>query len=261
MNIGWVIGSYFLVSGGFVLAFIGQMILPVPPEKAIIGFYGLAAVASLFGGMVAARASKGDTILEPALGALLFIGSLVATFTMTTFGTAVAKLAGHAFPQDTTQFLAITGGCFFGGALVGAFLGERVGGDSQPGGIFKIAQSFFSVLGGMFIGVFAVALLMLQKASEGTKTSADDNAVMVLAGLAIGSALGGLTARRGGSGIGTTALGALMTSILFMVAFIDHKDGITSGGVVGGAAMICATVGAILGSIGMGKSDADGTTA
>ena len=69
-----VVLSYFLVAGGtfFTLLFAGK--LGVHGEY--LG-YVIMAVGAFLGGVIAARASKGSTIVEPAIGAIAMVASLV----------------------------------------------------------------------------------------------------------------------------------------------------------------------------------------
>ena len=122
--------------------------------------------------------------------------------------------------------------------------------------MFRASQAFFSIAGGMFVGLFAVAMVALQQAADNIKNSQDDHATMVIIGLAAGSFLGGLIARRGGAKTGATAFGGLLIGALFVLAFMDRPEGIEPGAIIGGGAMICATVGAFFGSIGMGQQEA-----
>lgn len=81
-----VILSYFLVAGGTFFAILLAGKLGIHNEY--IGYLIMAAGAFL-GGVVAARASRGSTIVEPAVGSIAMVGSLVV------LGIAVSDSGGR----------------------------------------------------------------------------------------------------------------------------------------------------------------------
>jgi len=66
--------SYFLVGGGM---FTGTLVAGTLKSPSEVIVYALLAAGAFLGGFVAARASRGSTILEPALGAIAVVGTIV----------------------------------------------------------------------------------------------------------------------------------------------------------------------------------------
>ena len=112
-----VILSYFLVAGGLLTGTLG--IAYLKPSSEIVAYMCFAA-GSFLGGFIAARASRGSTIIEPAIGAVL----LIATIVLMVGGTSIGKMMWHA--DGTTKFIAAVAGC----SAVGALGGDEL---SSPG--------------------------------------------------------------------------------------------------------------------------------
>ncbi|MBI2901803.1 MAG: hypothetical protein HYY17_16580 [Planctomycetes bacterium] len=261
MRVGWVVGTYFPVAGGFVLGIIFAIQLQAGSVAALCG---LGAAAAFLGGYVAARASAGKTFWEPALGAALFVGSLVGMFMATTLGSILTTAVVAVEPKGMTKHLLITAGTFFGGALLGAFVGEKVQtverGSHQ---IFMIVFSFFAVLGGIFITLFGFTMFVMEKTvrmvmdpkaaagADAAQLAADTLRGTILA-LAFGSFLGGVVSRRAGARIGPIALGGVLTGGLF-VALIHRAGSAAIAGIVflTLGVIFCAVIGGLIGSIGL----------
>src|SRR5688572_1774081 len=123
-----VIISYFLVAGGMVLGLIGFALLEQKSEAMVYAAFGAGAFV---GGFVAGRASRGSTIVEPALGSILLIGTVVAMGAATPVGKVVWSVAS----QQIGKTAGIIGGVSVVGALAGAFLSEKLMGESTTSGI------------------------------------------------------------------------------------------------------------------------------
>lgn len=144
-----VLFSYFLIGGGtFGTALLaGRMGV----QSQAVGYIVLA-LGGFLGGLVAARASKGSTIIEPAIGAVLLIASFVG------LGAAAGADTQALLLPTTMKAIAITAAASGGGGVAGAFVGEKLFGHDAPryaSWILFIAIAGFGagVLGTIFGGV------------------------------------------------------------------------------------------------------------
>src|SRR5262245_64816833 len=96
-----VILSYLLVGGGLCT---GTLVLGlIEPGNQYVG-YGLMAAGSFLGGWVAARASRGSTIIEPAIGAIAVVGTIVALVGATEVGRHLWRVA-HAHTTKAVRLV------------------------------------------------------------------------------------------------------------------------------------------------------------
>lgn len=157
--------SYFLIAGGtfFAALFAGRIGL----HSEYLGYIVLA-LGGFVGGIVAARASKGSTIIEPAIGAVLLIASVVG------LGLAASGTDAHiVLLPGTMKALGLTAGASAGGGIAGAFVTEKLFGDERPGGMSWV----------LFVAVAAFGAGMIGTGLAG-----------VLGGGSAGALLGGLAA-------------------------------------------------------------------
>jgi hypothetical protein len=247
--------SYFLVAGGTFLTTLVAARLGVHNEY--LG-YIIMAVGGAIGGFFAARASKGSTILEPALGAALVVVSL--------FGIGVAMSSGEArsamLLPGTMKALALTSAASAGGGIVGAFVSEKMFGESSTsstpwlvyvslaafgaGVIGTIFTGFINKGGGVYAAMLAACTLVVGIASGASAQSRP-----------LGPAfLGGLI------GIGAY----LYLSVLIMVALFGGMGGKGDAGIpneayagmaiIAGGAGIVTTIGAAIGWATVGSKQA-----
>lgn len=247
MKLGWVIGSYFPVAGAFLLAFYAGALLKVTGEIPVLG---LLAAAACVGGYLAARASRGTTILEPALGAALFIFSLIfLVLTKSMDGMSAATNISFSNSAGTTFLLKIVG-AFAVGGFGGACLGEmRPGSRSgRPGQFVMTLYAFFTVLGGLFIGFVLLAILA-------RPTSMDEAILLVLIFLASASFMGGFVSRLAGSNGGATVIGAFLAGGALLAPFIgDGGSGRLNGAaIISLGVILCAFIGSLVGGVFAGK--------
>ncbi len=146
-----VILSYFLIGGGTFLTTLVAARLGIQNEY--LG-YGIMAVGAFVGGFVAARASHGSTIIEPAIGAVVMVASIVG------LGLAVANSEARAviLLPGTMKGIGLTAAASAGGGIVGAFLSEKMLGESAqssaPWLLYAALASFGAgVMGSIFGGV------------------------------------------------------------------------------------------------------------
>lgn len=146
-----VVLSYFLIAGGTFLTTLISARLGLHNEY--LG-YAIMAVGAFVGGFVAARASRGSTIIEPAIGAVAMIASIVG------LGLAVASSESRAIILLPAQMkgLALTAAASAGGGIAGAFLSEKLLGratsSSAPWLVYVALAAFgAAVMGSIFGGV------------------------------------------------------------------------------------------------------------
>ncbi len=174
-----VVLSYFLIAGGtfFAALFAGR----VGIHSEYVGYIVLA-LGGFLGGMVAARASKGSTIIEPAIGAALLVGSVVA------LGVAGSHSDAHVvLLPSAMKAIALTAAASAGGGIAGAFVTEKLFADSDPAPVswvLYIAVAAFgagmicSALGAMIgkdagtlLGIVAIGCLVVGVASGASARS------------------------------------------------------------------------------------------
>src|SRR5687768_12710048 len=78
-----VILSYFLIAGGM---FTGILAIGTLKTDSQVVAYLLLAAGAFLGGFFAARASRGSTIIEPVLGAIAVVASVVGLVAATPIG-------------------------------------------------------------------------------------------------------------------------------------------------------------------------------
>lgn len=146
-----VVLSYFLIAGGtfFAALFAGR----VGIHSEYLG-YIILALGGFLGGIVAARASKGSTIIEPGIGAALLLGSVVA------LGLAGSHSNVHVvLLPSAMKAIALTAGASAGGGVVGAFVTEKLFADSDPAPLSWVLYVALAAFGAGMIGTTIGALL------------------------------------------------------------------------------------------------------
>lgn len=145
-----VVLSYFLIAGGtfFAALLAGRMGL----HSEYLG-YIILALGGFLGGIVAARASKGSTIIEPAIGAVLLLASFIIV------GLAVSgESANVVLLPGTMKAIGLTAAASAGGGVGGAFVTEKLFGEDKASGlswVLFVALAAFGagVVGTIFGGV------------------------------------------------------------------------------------------------------------
>jgi hypothetical protein len=183
-----LVTGYFMVAGGITLALIAlQTLAPqFPALRGDFAFYGLFFVGGFLGAFFAARASRGETILEPAIGAVL----VVATFVGLSLSTELGKTLFNLARERMTQMVAIAGGCAAVGAIAGAFISEKLLGEATRSALPWVWYIGLAVLGGCFIATLAAATIL-----SGSQAASDDKKFTLLAaGIGAGCLLSGIAA-------------------------------------------------------------------
>jgi hypothetical protein len=185
-SIGSVILSYFMTAGGM---FTGLLLLGLMKKGDSEGLrYLMMGLGAFLGGFVAARASRGSTIVEPGLGAILMIVTLVAVGGSTTIG----KLIWSVASDSVTKGIVIGGGACAVGALGGAFASEKMFGESTTSSIPWILYIAISAFGAAELAFIIMAVLMGGNLDTGG--SSDAYAGAMFGGMAVGCLLSGIAA-------------------------------------------------------------------
>src|SRR5262249_33829040 len=140
MSFASVILSYFLVGGGLFTGKLLQVLLAINSE--VVG-YLLLGGGAFVGGFIAARASRGSTVVEAAIGAIALVGTIVALAATTEIG----KYMWAVSEEHTLKLVAKVGLTSTVGAIAGAFLSERMFGDATESGLPWLFYSAFSAFG------------------------------------------------------------------------------------------------------------------
>jgi hypothetical protein len=244
--------SYFLVAGGMFTGMLALGYLKIHSEAVGYLFLGLGAFA---GGYVAARASRGSTIIEPAIGGL----AVVATFVGLIAATEIGKTMWSLSHGETVKAIALTSGSAGFGALAGAWISEKYFGEPSPA-----LWPWFIYTGlATFGSCLLVTLFATMIAVSGEGTAIDTLAKMMLAGLAIGCLVGGVAV---GASANARPLGPAFVGggagVAGFLALVTHSQPSskeeTTGIIVlalGGA--IVTLIGAAIGWAVVGKKAAD----
>jgi hypothetical protein len=239
-----VVLSYFLIAGGTFFAALVAGRLGVHSEY--LG-YILLAVGGCLGGMVAARASKGSTIVEPAIGAVLLLGSFIAVGLAATGSDArVVLLPG------TMKAIAVTAGASAGGGILGAFVTEKLWGTEKASSLSWLLYVGIASFGGGVIGTTFGTLL--GKGNAGPLLG-----ILAVCCLLIGIATGASAVSRplGAAFLGgLVGLGAFFGLAIYVFVAVLSKAGgksevppeVYAGlGIIAGGAGIVTLIGAAIG--------------
>ncbi len=181
--------SYFLVGGGMFTGALAATALKGPSAVVV---YLLLAAGAFVGGFFAGRASRGSTILEPAIGAVAVVGTVVALAATTVLG----KLIWGIAQDQTLKLIAAVGGTGVGGALAGAFVSEKLLGEATRSSIPWILYTALATFGACLLVVLFGAILVggdqgLAEAAPSRHT-AEELATMMLVGMGAGCLVSGL---------------------------------------------------------------------
>lgn len=182
-----VLLSYLLVGGGMFTATLVGSELNVSGELA---GYGVLAAGAFVGGFVAGRTSRGQTILEPALGAIAVIATIVGLAATTPIGKLIWALA----QDQTIKFVATVGGTGIAGALAGAFLSEKLFGEATRSSIPWAFYTALSAFGASLLATLFASILLMARDAEAVSSDALGKILLIgigagclIAGLAVGA--------------------------------------------------------------------------
>lgn len=254
-SIASVVLSYFLVGGGI---FVGLLVAGVIKADSVMIVYALMAAGAAAGGFIAARASRGSTILEPAIGAV----GVVATVVALGAGTELGKFLWHIAPDATMKFVGTVGGACTVGAIAGAFVSEKLLGESTTSSAPWVLYLAFATFGAcMLATVFGGVIAAGKETSD-----IDALAKALLAGIGAGCLLAGfagassanarpLLASLLGGALGTAGY-AYLIKLLSVGAKGESSDGPAVIAVFGAMGGVVTLVGALLGWVLVGRRHA-----
>ncbi len=191
-----VVLSYFLIAGGTFIA--ALLAAKVGLRSEYLGYIVLA-LGGFLGGVVAARASRGSTIIEPALGAVLLLASFIGV------GAAASGTSAQALMLPSTmKAIALTSGASVGGGIAGAFVSEKLFGEDGASrwswilyvgvaafGAGMLGSTFGTIAGrgesGPLFGMLAVCCLIVGVATGASATSRPLGATFLGGLLGLGS--------------------------------------------------------------------------
>jgi hypothetical protein len=206
MNGKWIFISYLGIAGGFLASIALAGLIGVQSGWGLLAVLGLGAFGS---GFLVAYASPGETVKEPAVGAALFVLSLIGFFFLTPIGEFLLRIMFAVSPGDTVMYISLLTLVFFGGAFGGAYIGERAHGSSGRSGAVLVGLSGLTVLGGVFLAIFVLTMALMSGKTLGAGSSDGIVGIFMLA-VFLGAILGGNGARAGSATWGQAAHGALV---------------------------------------------------
>ena len=255
-SIAAVLLSYLLVAGGMALGLV--LIAQLDTTGEAVLYAGLA-LGGAIGGALAARASRGSTIIEPAIGGLLVIATLVGVFVGTSAG---AFLWGVA-KDEIIRIVAIAGAASAAGAILGALASEKLPGAHSTSSAAWLVHVAFAMLGACFVAFMVMLAVMVRGGTDQDTLAAAYFAGMAAGALLTGLAIGASAPRRI---LLLTLLGVLAGTMMFyflitILPGFQQKDGEEGKAILGfviigiGCGLI-AMLGGAIGWAAVGKRHA-----
>jgi hypothetical protein len=246
-----VVLSYFLVGGGMFTATLVGSQLQLGSELA---GYALLAAGAFVGGFVAARASRGQTILEPAIGAVAVVASIVGLAAATPIG----KLIWVVAQDQTMKFVGAVGLAGIVGALLGAWLSERLLGDATRSSIPWLIYTAMAAFGACLLATLLASIIVL--GTHGAAATADQLGQVMLIGIAGGCLIAGLAVGASarvrpliaallGGGLGVTGFFALVAR----TSQDDRSDVVAGIAVLASGGAVVTLIGALIGWLAVGR--------
>lgn len=249
-----VVLGYFLVGGGmFTATMLGS-------QLGISGHYVgyvLLGGGALVGGFIAARASRGRTILEAVLGGLAAVTTLVGLAATTPLGELIWSLA----QDQTVKFVATVGASGGLGALVGAFFGERLFGEETRSSVPWLLYTALSVFGACVLATLGASIVTFGRVELGDGGGTDRLGQAILVGIAVGCLLAGLAV--GASARVRPLIASLLGSAAGVAGFFglllrdSPPDGDATAGLalfVGGGSLV-TLIGTAVGWVAFGRRE------
>jgi hypothetical protein len=252
-SVASVVLSYFLVAGGL---FAGTLLMVVLKTDREIPRYALLAAGACFGGFVAARASRGSTVLEPAIGAIAVVATIVALAASTDIGRLIWLVAKDA----TMRFVATVGVTCAGGAIVGAFVSEKLLGEATESSAPWIIYSAMSAFGACLLAtLFASFLFLTDGQDPGVASLAKTMMIGMVAGCVIAGIAIGASARSRPIGAAFVGGGLGVAGFFYMIHRLspgDSKDAALGIAVLAAGGAIVSFIGAVVGWAAVGRRQA-----
>jgi MFS family permease len=259
-----VVLSFFLVGGGMFTATLAVHELRIADE---LQLYALLAAGAFVGGFVAARASRGQTILEPAIGAIAVVGAIVGLAAATPLGKLIWTLAGHAEQDHTMRLVGAFGLAGIVGALLGAFLSEKLFGEATRSSIPWLLYTALSAFGACLLAMLLISIAYKGGALDERTSNELGGAVLI--GIAVGCLLCGIAVGASartrpliaaflGAGVGVSGFFLLLTRATETASSPSDKNNVLIGLVIlaaGGG--LVALIGTAIGWAAVGRRHAD----
>jgi hypothetical protein len=189
-----VLLSFLMIAGGIAAAVVLLSELDLEPFSSLITLCAVFGGGAFVGGFFAARASRGETIAEPAVGAVLLVGALAGLILATPMG----RVLYNVVQEHLLRAALVSAGSALGGALVGAFLSEKLFGAATTWSFPWILYVALAVAGGCFVASLAAGIWRygnLETSTLGGQVESDRAmGLTVFAGIAGGCVLAGLAA-------------------------------------------------------------------
>ncbi len=255
-SVASVVLSYFLVAGGMFTGTLLMSIMRVPGE---VPGYAFLAGGAFLGGFIAARASHGSTIIEPAIGAVAVVATVVGLAASTDIGQIIWILAKDA----TLRFVGTVGLTCVGGAIAGAFLSEKILGEATQSSLPWVIYSGMSAFGACLIATLIASFVFVTGGAEPGVGAVDSLAKMMLLGMVAGCLIAGtavgasartrpLVAAFLGGGLGVAAVFYLTHRL----APGSTKDAAAGIAVLAGGGAIVTFIGSAIGWVAVGRRHA-----
>jgi len=164
ISIGWVFVSYFMITGGFMVA--ASLLGMARVDGEWVG-YGVFFLGAALGGFFAGRASPGTTIIEPAIAGVVFMLVFLGLFSMVPGSRIVFSAAGRTVLVTSLSIGFVTAL----GGLVGAMLGERTSAPRRSSSRLRwMGLAGLISLGMLFTITLLIGVLMIRSGdmSDGT---------------------------------------------------------------------------------------------
>lgn len=244
--------SYFLVAGGLAVGLLLFAKLGVTSEPA---FYGMLALGGVIGGFGAARGSRENTIVEPAVGGLLVIASVVGVMLGTDVGSAVWHLAKDEIVR-MIAFAALAAGA---GALIGALIAEKLITGHARGQLAWLLLVSIAIFGASMVALIVLFGVMIRGSAD-----QDTNIGVYFGATLLGAFLAGLAA--GASAPRRILLMTMLGGVVGMLGFYslllsresvkDRGNAMAGAVIIGIGCGVVALVGAAIGWRIVGKRHA-----
>lgn len=249
-----VVLSYFLVAGGLLAGALGAAYIHTSSEAVGIVLY---AVGSFFGAFLAGRASKGSTIIEPVIGAVL----VLATFVGMVAASDVGKALWATSSGETAKAAIELAASIAVGAFAGAFVAEKFFGEATTSAFPWVLFTAVATMGGCFLATVIAAWLFVSGGDE-SKGAIEKLVAMMFAGMGIGCVLSGIAS---GASARVRILGASFLGGAIGVAgfclLVTHgqakgNDAAAGIAVLAGGGAIVTFIGTAIGWFAVGKRNA-----
>lgn len=242
-RLGWVFISYCMIAGGLIVV---TLLFQTAKLTGTAAGYAMCFLGAALGSFFAARASEGDTIIEPALGALLVVASFIA---MVSLVAGLRSLVALKSEKIFVPLLGLSAAMSVGG-ITGAILGERTStGPRSESGLRWAGISALINLGLFYMAFLFLAILLLR--SKGAGMSSDDVAGAVLGALAAAAFFGCLAAQAVAPRrmIWSIGFGFMLAMLPFVLWSGSSNDGNAAVGIIiiGGGGILVGALGALVG--------------